>query len=299
MDNMPTFLVIGAARSGTTALYTYLRQHPEIFMSANKETNFFAFENQAPDCAGPGADYINNSITDLREYQRLFAGISGEVAAGEASPLYLYSKDAPRRIFRHLPRVKLVAILRNPVEQAYSHYLYARRQMLEPLESFEAALEAEEERKALDWQPLFQYSKFPEYGRQLQRYFDLFSRQQIRIHSYEDFVEQPLSVLGDIFSFIGADRNFAPNLEYRPNAGGVPRNPLLQSAVMKPHLVTRLAGYLIPAEVKRRIRDAISDRNLEKPQLPGGAKDLLLARLRDDILKLEDLLDRDFSRWLE
>jgi hypothetical protein len=298
MKNMPTFLVIGAARSGTTALYTYLRQHPEIFMTANKEPNFFAFENEVLECAGPGADYINNSTTNLHDYQQMFEGISGQIAAGEASPLYLFSRDAPRRIAQHLPDVKLVAILRNPVEQAYSHYLYSRRQMLEPLEDFVAALEAEEERKALHWQPLFQYSKFPEYGRQLQRYFSCFSEHQIRIHTYEDFVEQPLSVLSDIFSFIGADQKFEPNLDYRPNAGGIPKNRLLQNVVMKPHLATRLVGNLIPAEVKRYIRDAISDRNLEKPRIPVAAKEILLARLRDDILRLQELLNRDFSSWL-
>ena len=103
MSRMPTFLVIGAARSGTTALYMYLRQHPEIFMSPNKETNFFAFEDEALNCRGPGSDYINNSITRLPDYLRMFDGVSGETAIGEASPLYLYVEKTPLRIFHHVP----------------------------------------------------------------------------------------------------------------------------------------------------------------------------------------------------
>ncbi len=116
MGIMPTFLVIGAARSGTTALYTYLKQHPMVFMSSVKETNFYAFEGEKLECRGPGADYINNSITNLANYRELFAMASNEMARGEVSPLYLYSEKAPKRVRKHIPDVQLIAILRNPIE---------------------------------------------------------------------------------------------------------------------------------------------------------------------------------------
>lgn len=299
MTNMPTFLIIGAARSGTTALYLYLKKHPDVFMSENKETNFFAFENEQLDCAGPGADYINNSTTHLRDYQAQFAGVSTESAIGEASPLYLYSEQAPGRIHKHLPGVKLIAILRNPVEQAFSHYLYARRQMLEPLDDFAAALKAQGERKEARWQPLFQYSQFPKYHQQMERYYKVFPASQLKIFTYEEFEENPQSVLTDIFSFIGVDSGFISDLGYRPNTGGVPKNRMVQDILMRPYLVTRLAGSLIPKAMKRRIRDAVSDRNLEKPRFPADAKELLITELREDILKLQDLLQRDLSGWLK
>src|SRR5437867_4308222 len=120
---LPTFLVIGAARSGTTALYLYLRQHPNVFMSRDKETNFFAFEGEALDFRGPGAEFVNNSVVTLNAYLRLFADAPENAAIGEASPLYLYSLHAAERIHARLPDVRLIAILRNPIEQAYSHYL--------------------------------------------------------------------------------------------------------------------------------------------------------------------------------
>lgn len=298
MGRMPDFLVIGAARSGTTALYSYLQQHPEIFMSPVKEPNFFSFEGSVLDWQGPGQDYVNNSITDLAAYQALFEEAPSGAAVGEASPLYLYAEQAPARIRHHVPGARLIAILRNPVEQAFSHFLYAKRQTLEPLADFESALEAETARAADHWQPLFQYSQFPKYAAQLRRYYDLFPAEQIRVYLYEDFSDAPQSVLADIYSFVGVDAGFAADLSYRPNAGGVPRSRLLQNLVMKPHLLSKLVGPLVPEELKRRVRDAVSDRNVERPQFAEAARARLHCALDADIRALQELIGRDLSDWL-
>ena len=94
---MPNFLVIGAAKAGTTSVYEYLKQHPQIWMSPLKETNFFALEGETLNFRGPGdQDYINRfSITKIEDYLNLFQGVSNQVAIGEVSPLYLYSPKAP------------------------------------------------------------------------------------------------------------------------------------------------------------------------------------------------------------
>jgi len=299
MDKIPNFLVIGAARAGTTALYMYLKQHPDIFMSAVKETNFFAFEDEPLDFEGPGSDYVNNSVHELADYLALFANASGQIAIGEVSPLYLFSQKAPERIRYHIPDAKLIAILRNPIEQAFSHFLYAKRQALEPLDDFIAALKAEGQRQRDHWQPLFQYSQFPKYHRQLQRYQAVFPDDQIKIYLYEDFESDPVSVLKSVFSFIGVDDTFRADLTYRPNAGGVPRSDLLQNVLMRPHAITGILGRVVPEELKRRIRDAISNRNLERPELQESAREYLRAELRMDILQLQTLLRRDLSAWLD
>lgn len=296
---MPSFLVIGAARSGTTALYSHLRRHPQVFMSPVKETNFFAFESETLDYQGPGNDYVNNSITDLAAYRALFADAPGDaLAVGEASPLYLYVEKTASRIRHHIPEARLIAVLRNPVEQAFSHFLYAKRQTIEPLDDFDEALRAEPERARARWQPLFQYSRFPMYHQQLRRFYDQFPAEQIRVYLYEDFSGDPESVLVDVHDFIGVDPGFVPDLDYRTNAGGVPRSALLQNLVMQPHLLNRLIGRLVPEELKRRIRDAVSDRNLARPQISAEARAYLLGVLRPDILKLQDLIGRDLSAWL-
>ncbi len=298
LPNMPTFLVIGAARSGTTALYNYLRQHPDIFMSPSKEPNFFAFEGETLKCAGPGADYINNSTVTLDAYQKLFAGGIDYLARGEASPLYLYSPKAAARIYNHIPDVKLMAILRNPIDQAFSHFLYAKRQALEPLENFEDALNQQKQRKIANWQPLFQYSNFPRYYDQLTRYYKLFPDSQIKIFLYEDFTEDPQNVLEVIFNFIGVDCSFSLKQFERANVGGLPKNKFLQDFVMRPNVASMLFGRLIPRQIKQRVREAVSNRNLVRPTISDAARAILIGHLENDIRHLEKLIGRDLSAWL-
>jgi hypothetical protein len=298
MGLMPTFLIIGAARSGTTALYNYIRQHPRVFMSPVKETNFFAYEGETLSVRGPGADYINNSITDLATYQALFEDAPPGAERGEASPLYLFSEKAPGRIREHVPDVRLIAVLRNPVDQAFSHYLYARRQCIEPLDSFVDALAVQEQRKKENWQPLFSYSEFPRYHAQLSRYYSLFPRDHIEVFLYEDFSKDPLKVISRIFRFIGVEDDFVPDLSYRPNIGGQPKSALFQNLIMKPHAPVRMMTKWMSDDLRAYIRDTLARRNLQRPPLPDAARNQLIGALRDDVLRLQDLIDRDLSKWL-
>lgn len=298
MRRLPTFLLIGAARSGTTALHQYLRQHPAVFMPVRKEPNFFAFEGQDLSFRGPAADWVNNSVTRFEDYLTLFAEGAAMPVRGEASPLYLYVEGSAARIKARLPDVKLIAILRDPAEQAYSHFLYAKRNMIEPLDDFVQALDLEGRRMADGWQPLFNYSRFPRYGEQLARFYAQFSPEQIQVVLYEDFEDQPLAVLKDIFGFIGADPGFTPDLSHRPNRGGRARHPLLQDLVMKPYLITRMLGATLPLELRHRIKDKFSAWNLSRDRLPADAKALLRERLRDDTLHLQQLIGRDLTAWL-
>lgn len=299
MSRLPTFVVIGAARSGTTALYTFLRQHPAIFMSGIKEPNYFAFEPGRVSFSGPGAEFVNDSVREYDDYQKLFSGATDEhKAVGEASPLYLYSPHSPARIAAQLPDVRLIAILRNPIEQAYSHYLYARAQMIEPLDDFRAALTAQKERLEANWQPLFQYSTFPRYGEQLARYFSLFDRSRICVFPYEQFDTDPQAVLREIYRFIGVDDTFAAVTTHRTNQGGVPRNAMLQSLVMRPNPISVLAGRLLPDKLRRVIKDKISSGNTQREEMPNEARALLVDELRDDVMALSALLQMDLSHWL-
>ena len=296
---MPTFLVIGASRSGTTALHNYLRQHPDVFMPPEKEPNFFLADGQVLDFKGPAAEWVNNSMRSLEDYQALFEAGARSLARGEASPLYLYFENAPLRIKHHVPDARMIAVLRDPAEQAYSHFMYAKRNMLEPLDDFTEALAKEEDRIAEGWQPMFRYSSFPRYGEQLARYYAQFDRSQIQLFLYEEFDARPLPVLAEMFAFIGVDESFVPDVSYRPNASGRPKNKLLQDAVMKPHLATRIAGAMLPRGLRQRVKDIISGSNVEREVLPAGAKAVLRARQREDTLRLQDLIGRDLSAWLK
>ena len=298
MTGLPHFLIIGAARAGTTALYSYLSQHPQVFLTPSKETNFFAYEGQDLRVVGPGAEFINNSITRLPDYQAQFDGAPETTVLGEVCPLYLYEPQAPERIHWHVPNAKLIAILRNPIEQAFSHYLYARRFAIEPLADFTEALALEDKRLGDGWQPLFGYSKFPRYGEQLARYLDQFPREQILIRDYREFRTDNDRVIAEICRFIGVDDSFRADTTREPNAGGTPKNAALHQLIMRPNPLTA-AARILPVSWRRAIRDRLADRNLAKGErMPDEARAILRERLADDINRLSDLLDRDYSRWL-
>jgi len=127
---IPNFLIIGAAKSGTTSLYHALKQHPKIFMSPVKEPNFFALEGGELNYPQGTVDprYLAQCITTKEEYNQQFEGVSNEIAVGEASPIYLYHPQAPVRIKNCLPNVKIIVILRNPIERAYSNFLHHIRE---------------------------------------------------------------------------------------------------------------------------------------------------------------------------
>lgn len=299
MDGLPDFLVIGAARAGTTALHGYLRQHPGLRLPQVKETNFFAFAGETLTCRGPGAEFINNSITDLDRYRSLFDGAPAGARLGEVCPLYLYAPTAPARIRALVPDVRLVAILRNPVEQAFSHFLYATKMAIEPETDFLRALDLEEDRLAQGWQPLFGYSRFPRYGEQLARYLALFPRDRILVRRYEAFQTDPARLMAEILDFIGADPGFRPDMREKPNAGGVPKSRLFQDFLMRKNPVTTAIGLVVPQETRLRIRDRLARLNLRREDaMPPKARAILQARLADDIAALGRLLDEDFSDWL-
>jgi hypothetical protein len=299
VSRVPGLIVIGAARSGTTALYEHLRQHPQIFLSSSKEANYFAFEGEPLDYRGPGADFVNNSVPTWSAYLELFADAPGDAVIGDISPLYLYAPKAAERIRARLPDARLVAILRNPIEQAFSHFQYARACMIEPLDSFDAALDAEPERLRDHWQPLFQYSDFPRYSEQLRRYRDHFPPEQIKIFLYEDYRADPKGVLRQIFEFAGVDASFVPTLNKDANPGGDPRSRLLQAIIMKPNLLGSIAAVFLPLPVRRRIRDRISRLNIARAEFSPTARARLASKLRPDILELQGMLGRDLSGWLE
>ena len=166
---LPNFLIIGAAKAGTTSLYRYLEQHPEVYMSPVKEPKFFALGGERLDYRGPGdeARMRGASVTSLEDYRELFRGVSTETAVGEASTLYLYSERAAARIKHHVPDVKLIAVLRNPVDRAYSDFLHLVRDGIEPLTDFPQALEAEESRIRSRWAPMWHYRRRGFYHPQL------------------------------------------------------------------------------------------------------------------------------------
>ena len=298
---MPNFLIIGAAKAGTTAVYAYLSQHPQVFMSEWKEPSFFALEGDPTPFAGPRDAVGERQRTrDLAGYQALFRGATDEIAVGEASTLYLSSSErAAGRIRRALPAVKLIAILRNPVERAYSAYRYLVRDEREPLDSFEAALDAEDGRIRSNWEPIWAYRAGGCYYTQLKRYYDLFPREQIAVHLYEDFERQPESIIREMFGFLGVDPTFEPDMSIRYNVSGDVRSRIVHSIFAAPSAAKDVLRPLLPRAVRQRLRGAIMERNT-RPTLAVMApetRQALTAFYREDTERLAELLGRDLAEW--
>jgi hypothetical protein len=299
---MPNFLVIGAGKAGTTALYEYLDQHPQIYMSPVKETNFFALEGERAVFRGPGVqERINSwSVTNIEDYQALFDRASDETALGEACPLYLYSPKAPGRIRHHVPDAKLIAILRNPVERAYSAFTHLIRDGREPFDNFERALEEEETRIADNWPWIWHYKRVGFYHKQLSRYFDIFDREQIKIYLYDDLRVEPTNVLPDMFRFLGVDAGFTTNVSTKHNVSGVPKNKALHSFLMTANPIKESIKPLVPTKLRRRMVLGVRNRNLDRPpQLSPELRRQLIGVFREDVLNLQDFVQRDLGNWLE
>ena len=297
---MPNFLIIGAAKSGTTSLYHYLKQHPQIYMSPIKEPRFFAFDGMKVDFCGPRDENLNRgTITEIEAYRALFQAVSNELAIGEASPTYIYNSRAPGRIKHYIPNVKLIAILRNPAERAYSSFTGLIRDGREPLTDFAEALRQEETRASNNWSFFWHYKKRGFYYIQLKRYFDLFNREQIKIYLYEDFRDNSLGILKDIFRFLDVDDTFVPDVSLKHNVSGIPRNRAIHIFLAKPNSIKSILERIIPERLRWRMRLGLIHRNLIKTPLRSDVRKHLVQDYREDILKLQDLIQRDLSRWLE
>lgn len=298
---MPNFLIIGAGKSGTTSLYHYLKQHPEIYMSPVKEPKFFALEGKTLNFRGPNDDAHMNrkSVTDIGAYRALFRGVSNEKAVGEASTLYLYSPEAPARIKHYIPEVKLIAILRNPADRAFSSYLHCLRDRGEPLGDFAQALREEEGRIENGWGPIWHYRNAGFYSAQLERYFDAFGRDQIKVFLYEDLKGDPVGVLRSIFRFLGVVDTRLPDISLKHNISGVPRSRLVHELLNTPNPIKSAFRPLLPAKLRKRFNHNLTDRNLLRPQLSPEVRRRLIETYTEDILRVQGLIDRDLSRWLK
>ncbi len=297
---MPNFLIVGAAKAGTTSLYHYLGQHPDVYMSPVKEPNFFALEGERPNFRAPGAEERINrwSVTDPEEYRKLYEGTNGESALGEASPVYLYSEKAVRRIKHHVPEARLIVILRNPAERAYSGFLHLMLNGRETVKDFGEALALEEERKRENWDWIWHYKSMGFYHEQLSRYHDAFGREQIKVYLYEDLEGDPAGVVRDAYEFLGIDASFVPRPPARYNATGIPRSRRLNDLLRRDNPLKSALKPLVPKKFRRKLLMNMQNRILVKPPFPERERRQLMEGYREDVSKLQGLIGRDLSGWL-
>lgn len=286
---LPTFLIIGAHKGGTTSLHAYLQEHPDVFMTGVLEPCFFALQGQSrrnpdgtpsrPLLQAQGAAYT------WPEYVDLFRDARDERAIGEKSPIYLPNPQAPFRIKEYLPDVRLIAVLRQPVDRAFSHYCMNAGGGIEKL-PFDEAIKAE-----LAGQParpgvVRHYLRTGFYADGVARYKQLFPPEQLRFYLYDDLAADTPGVVADIFRYIGVDPTFAPRTDVRHNARRSPPSRPFKSRA-RSHVVTGVRR-VVRGERRPRPTTAVS----------AATRRRLLNTYRPDIQRLEELLGRDLSAWL-
>jgi hypothetical protein len=303
---LPNFLIVGAAKCGTSSLYYYLKQHPDVFMSPVKEPSFFSNRAANPG-KGPGDEdprlkkYVGG-VGSFDDYVRLFKINTGKKAVGEASvdTIFYFERTIPA-IKSYLGDPRIIIILRNPVKRAYSAYNHLVRDGREKL-SFKDALIAEEQRRRDKYSFLWQYREGGLYAQQVRAFQENFSR--VKVFIYDDFMRDAITFIQSLYAFLDVDPGFVPHIQRRHNVSSIPRWSLLNNFFNKTtmlHKVVRLIGKAILGEDQWiRLRDRIRDMNMQKPLPMDSEIEQQLRRFyRDDILKLQEYIGRDLSSWLK
>ena len=293
---LPNFLIIGAAKAGSTSLYNYLRQHPQVFMSPVKEPRYFAPEYYTTYFKRSYRhSYYRNGMS-RQDYEALFDDVRDEIAIGEASTEYLFFQKSAERISAVIPDAKIIAILRNPADRAFSAYCYHLRDGRETL-PFKEALEKESLRISQRWQVGWFYKAGGAYYEQLKRYYQHFDAQNIKVILWEDLNEDPQAVCSEVFDFLGVDSQFLPDLS-RSNRSLLPKSALLNRLVFKNSALKKPLRHLLPNSLYEVLTEPIKKKFYgSKKQMNPELKQQLVELCKDDVSKLENLLDIDLSAW--
>ncbi len=273
-------------------MHRYLAQHPDVFISPVEGANFFSLGES--DLRGRHGYEPASYCMTLDAYRKLFETAAGEAAVGEASPSYLCHRRAAERIRRYLPDARLVALLRQPAERAFSHFLFNHKKAIEELDDFRAALAAEEERVAAGWHYGYHYRRNGFYAEQLEPYLRAFPREQLLVLLYDDLREDPVACMQRIYAFLGVDAAFRPDTSLRYNVSGMPRNRAVRAVLAAAMPARRLLEQRLPPRLVARVGRALLEPRAPDPEVMAE----LTRGYREDILRTQDRIGRDLGHWL-
>ena len=302
---LPNFLIFGVQKAGTTSIYNYLKQHPQVYFSPRKETNFMCCESARKPELLTDEEKTGltkggrHKIATFEQYEALFAQAGDAIAIGEASPNYLFSHEqAVPNIKTFVPNAKLIAILRNPVERAYSDYLMSVRQVVGNRKPLSEQLKTSRASSHTLLKGL--------YYEGTKHFLDAFGPEQVKIFLFDDLRRESDQLMKEFYEFIGVDSSFEVSTKKKSQTAEVPKNQALNQLLRTKNPLregaAKVLRTLMSEERRQKLRSQLISANSQgKEGLPLSDEERrgLEDYYREDILKLQDLLDRDLSGWFK
>ena len=285
------FFIVGAPKAGTTSLYHYLKKHPQIEMSLQKEPNYFSDK----EIQIQGLYYSKNRIDTEEKYNGLFNTQKKDVIFGEGSVSYLFYPTVAQDIKVYNPMAKIIIMLRNPVERAFSHYLMDYRLGLVS-DSFEDIINKKSKHKNAH---LFyqQYIKVGEYAAQLKRYCDIFDKKSILLIDYEDFKNDVTGTVNSAYSFLNISADFSVDINKKYNTFTMPKNKLIRF-VYSFVIIRNILSFIFPKNIIKAVRLILFTKD-KKPKLLEETRNQLKHYFSNDVRLLGNLIDKDYSKWIQ
>lgn len=298
----PDFFIAGAPKAGTTALHSALARHPGVALSSVKEPKYFMCgDNPPPLYLGPGDAHSRREWVWRRDaYLALFANAPSDVLVGESTPLYFDDAAALLRIHTVKPDAKLIAVLRDPVDRAYSNWMHLWSDGLEPESDFVTAVAMEDARRRRGWAPFWRYRSLGLYGKQLQHALTLFPAAQIHVLRYRDLVESPKQTLAMVWNFLGLEPGPLPEVpkdNVKPYVPDTFRTRSIARAVRAGARVGSLGPPEVWRGVEKRLVESLQNRGQRRPYLNPEQRRQVLGYFLEDLDLLEQLTKCDFSDW--
>lgn len=282
----PNFFIVGAMRAGTTSLYEYLKKSKFVYLPSIKEPNYFT------SFVDPKL-LLTKPIRDEKKYLELFKNVKNEKAIGDSSPTYLWDPKSAEMIYKKIPNAKIIIILRNPIERAFSHYLMLFGRGMTKL-SFEQVIIESKDIADDDFSGRVINGGF--YSKQIKRYLDIFPKNQIKIIIFEEFANNTKKAVQDILDFLEVEDSPPESVNTIYNQYTEPRGGI-SSSIMRSNKIKKFGKKILPTSLGQSMMNDVLGKKVEKPKLSDKLSKILENIYREEIIEIEKILDID-TQWL-
>lgn len=310
----PNFFIVGCVKGGTTSMHHYLGQHPDIYLTPIKETNYFSRkdidaknfrEDYAVDIKINLKKYFEDRplkpvhiahINETKDYLELFSESKNEKILGEICNSYLICPSTAEEIQRSCPDAKIAMVLRNPVDRAFSQYLMNIKEAKSINSSFIEEIEKDDKNEKKGWGVSHQYLELGLYYQQVKKYVDLFPKEQIKIIFYDDYRVSPKKILDELCDFLNIDNKFDFDVSLNLNEKGAPNFKYFNYLLTRLGVV-KMVKPLFSKEMKRRLFSVLFSQK-KLPKIQQAERDFLIDYYKKDISQLSKLIKKDLNAWL-